>query len=351
MEQIKKIENVEENFNLNRSTDKNNKSILLKRARAKYFTLGLMFGLVELKSELKKSYWNTYYCASTIEHDGNKLKSKYCKNRWCLVCNRIRTAVNIVKYSDEVKSWGVDKYFVTLTAPTVLGEFLKNTIDERLNVFQKIMRVFENQKIKFIGIRKLECTYRPLTNKFHPHFHCIIKGKVEAELLLSEWLKRYPDADIRGQNVKQCDDNTVMELFKYFTKLISSGYDKNSDNSPGEYKRKIYINALDIVFLSIRGCRTFQSFGFKAKKVDESIGETIQVDEICDKIQYYYWEKELSDWINKETGEFLTGYKPSEAMKGLIDNISNSETISKQYGNDIEEITKQCCNNIVSIVQ
>ena len=89
MEQIKKIENVEENFNLNRSTDKDNKSILIKRARAKYFTLGLMFGLVELKSELKKSYWNTYYCASTIEHDGNKLKSKYCKNRWCLVCNRI----------------------------------------------------------------------------------------------------------------------------------------------------------------------------------------------------------------------------------------------------------------------
>ena len=53
-----------------------------KRARAKAFTNSYLFDLIDLKSPLVKSYWNTYHCSRTILQEGKKLTSKYCNNRW-----------------------------------------------------------------------------------------------------------------------------------------------------------------------------------------------------------------------------------------------------------------------------
>lgn len=312
---------INNDFGLNAYTKIGDSSALLKRARAKYFTFGLMFNMINLDSELKESYWNTYYCASELVQEGNKITSKYCKNRWCLVCNRIRTAVNIKKYSEEIRSWGDERFFITLTIPNVKAEFLRGTIDDMLRNFYLIRRVIQERRgLKFLGIRKLECTYNPERDDYHPHFHCIVKGKEVAEMLQVEWLKRYPEAEEFCQDVRQGDEGSMMELFKYFTKVISSraGKNKGGNKVSIEFRRKIYVNALDNIFCSIRGRRTFQNFGFKAKNIDEEKIETVEVDKICDKIQYYNWEKELHDWINVDTGELLTGYKPTEAMEKLL---------------------------------
>jgi len=328
-----------EDFNLNKSTNLIDKKVLLKRARAKYFSKGVIFYLVDLESDLKKSYWNSYYCAETLVQSGNKITAKYCKTRWCLVCNRIRTATTILKYSDEIESWGNDKYFVTLTIPNVRAEILSDTVNRMLKNFSIIIRALrERRKIDIVGIRKIEVTYNPFRDDYHPHFHCVIKGIEAAEELRKEWILRYPDAKEWCQDIRDCTENESKELFKYFTKVISSASaNKTADKAPIEYRRKIYIQALDNIFNSFIGKRTFQSFGFKAKVITKDISESIKVDELCDKIQYWDWESELNDWVNPDTRELLTGYKPSNKLKNLLENdvvvdkTSSKLKLNQQY--------------------
>jgi plasmid rolling circle replication initiator protein Rep len=332
---------INDDFKVSAKIGKNDKSILLKRARAKYFTLGLMMKMVDLGSELKKSYWNTYYCATTMKQEANKITTKYCKNRFCIVCNRIRTAINILKYYGEIESWEEDeRYFVTLTFPNVKDDVLLDTIDDMFKNFSQIMDVAKKRKVKLIGIRKLEVTYNPERNDYHPHFHLICRGKEVAEMLRTEWLKRYSGAEKYCQDIRKADKGAVMELFKYFTKIITSksGEKHDSEKAPIEFRRKIYVNALDNIFCSIRGRRTFQNFGFKAKNIDEEKIETVEVDKICNEIQYFNWERELHDWINADTGECLTGYKPSEAMKKLVneDIVMNELKIREDIPNGDE---------------
>jgi len=72
--------------------------ILLKRARAKYFSTPLAINLAKLRSPLEKSYRNTVYCSATLSQEDGKIVGSYCGNRWCMVCNRIRTARAIHRY-------------------------------------------------------------------------------------------------------------------------------------------------------------------------------------------------------------------------------------------------------------
>ena len=63
---------------------------LKKRAISKYYTNEILYPLIDLKNECEDSYWNTYHCVKTLHQDTEgKVTSKYCKNRWCIVCNRI----------------------------------------------------------------------------------------------------------------------------------------------------------------------------------------------------------------------------------------------------------------------
>lgn len=314
-QEINKIE-------FNKNTSVSDKGKLFKRARAKFFTRGIILNLIDMDSKLKKSYWNTYHCAGTLKQEGNKITSRYCKNRWCMVCNRIRTAVLINKYVGTIKKWD-DKFFVTLTVRNVKADLLEKAIDEMSKEFVLIKDVMRKRKMNLIGFRKLECTYNPERSDYHPHFHFLVRGKDNADFLLSEWLKRYPaDTDEQGQNVKPADDNSVMDLFKYFTKIISSNFKKNNESIPIELRGKIFIHALDVIFKSVQGHRVFQNFGFKGEKIDEKqlekqIEDVIE-EKISDTIQYFTWENELSDWVCRETGELKTGYIPSEGMKKLL---------------------------------
>lgn len=54
-------------------------------------------------SKLIKSYKNTFFgCADTLlVADNENLTTTYCKNRWCGVCNRIKTAKSINAYLPE----------------------------------------------------------------------------------------------------------------------------------------------------------------------------------------------------------------------------------------------------------
>jgi len=220
------------------------------------------------------------------------------------------------RYNPVLSEWQ-DKHFVTLTVPNVSAELLSEMIDTMQSEFRRISDLAGWRKIPFIGFRKLECTYNPERNDYHPHYHIVVSGECAANFLLEQWLERFPNAARSAQDVRRCDDNDVFELFKYFTKIISS----TSTQSGTVGNRSIYVMALDVIFRAVVGRRTFQSFGFKLPK---SVTDDAESQELADKIGsdgVYRWVQEMSDWIDFESGEMLTGYIPSESLKNLIQRI------------------------------
>jgi hypothetical protein len=224
------------------------KNPLLKRARSKYISGALSLKLADLQSELRQSYFNTYHCADTLTQSGKKVISKYCGNRWCLTCNRIRTAKLIMGYREPLSAL-IDPQFVTLTIPNVAGRELATTIRVMQKTFRKIQKLFEKRKTPIIGIRKIEVTFNARTGEFHPHFHLVVSGHQIAQKIVLEWLKRFPKANNKAQDIRPADDNSIMELFKYFTKVVSGGV--------------IYTKALDTIFDSMKGERLVRCYNWR----------------------------------------------------------------------------------------
>jgi hypothetical protein len=201
-----------------------------------------------------------------------------------------------------------DKRFVTLTLPNCTEKELPNTLKLMAKTVNQIREVFKkdakrNGSKPLVGIRKLEITFNPISNTFHPHYHFIVDGETVANELINEWLKRLPTANIKAQDQRPGDDNSVMELFKYFTKMVS--------------KKNIYINALDVIFKSMRNKRVFQPMGIK-KNVDEDILEIQKqvYSDLEDREATWTWIDSASDWVCDD--ELLTGYTPTEHAKNLI---------------------------------
>jgi len=324
--------NGNENIQFSQMTKKGDKSSLLKRARAKYFTNGIVFHLLNLDTSLRKGYWNTYHCSSELVEVDGKIVSKYCKNRWCMICNRIRTAVEINKYKNILDSWD-DKYFVTLTIVNVKAEELEPSIVKMGKKFYSCVESIKYKKFDFFAFRKLETTFNPFRDDYHPHYHLIVNGKEQANMLVDLWLKRNPTSNREAQDIRPIQnsskdiDKSYIELFKYFTKILSSKSSKSKDkndlfNAPIEYKRRIYVKALDVIFRACHGKRTYAHYGFKLpKENDDEVFNEDSIDDKYDKAIYYTWINEIHDWVNKYDGQLLTNYKPTTALKKIIDEV------------------------------
>lgn len=317
-------------FVLDKGTGTGERRRLQKRAQSKYLTYALIFRLVDLESPLKKSYWNTYYCCNTLIKKGDTVTGKYCKNRWCSVCNRIRTAQIMKSYLPVVEDWG-SKYFVTLTVPNVKGEVLREELERMGKELLRIRKKFRKAGIPFVGVRKLECTYNPERNDYHPHYHFIIKDEEAARELLREWLRRFPEARSWCQDVREADDGSVKEMFKYFTKIISKPVE--GEGSVGTRRRGVYPLALDVIFQAVSGIRTYQNFGFKLPKVAEEVSEEVEAAaEAVAEEALYQWEQEVSDWVEVESGELLSGYEPVEGYRELVEGIWKKKSSNSNIG-------------------
>lgn len=286
--------------------------LLQKRQWAKYLSLDFVIKIRNANpdSPLRQSYLNSYYCTHNIRVEDNKLKSQYCKNRWCLVCNRIRTAVLINEYKPELSKLN-QLFFVTLTLPTCTAEELPNQIDR----MQKAWRLIYNQskKAKYIkaghpplrGVRKAECTLRP-KGKYHYHFHVIVNNWSCAEWLIGRWLKHFPEADEKAQDSRPANERSYNELFKYFTKISTK------DMPRANYKR------LDIVFQALYRRKVFQSFGIKPTKEDfedDDLLAKLEADMLEDTL--FKWKED--DWYGKATGVGLVGIEIPKRVKEMKD--------------------------------
>lgn len=238
---------------------------------------------------------------------GKDLHGKRCKNRWCAVCNRIRTAQLIDGYEPSLRQLE-DSYFVTLTKQSVKASSLAKSIDFMAVAWRQIVNGREGRRRKIKGIRKAECTIRP-GGLYHYHFHVIIEGFSNAEWLVSEWLKSMGSlADRKAQDIRVADEKSLKELFKYFTKLTVKDKGVLID-----FKR------MDVIFNALRTKRVYQPFG-GVRKVSEEIEEnSLDTAHFLDNYEQR-WLWDVNDWIN-EFGECLTGHIACDEDKALFEPI------------------------------
>jgi hypothetical protein len=289
----------------------------------------LATSLAELRGPLEKSYRNTIYCAHRLVQEGDQLRADvaggaggYCGNRWCLVCSRVRIARAITRYAPAIEGWR--GYMVTLTIPNVGAAELPGAIEGMHRAFTAAKRAIKRtDRITFRALRKLECTHNQVRGDFHPHFHVIVDGEAGARALVRRWLEAYPEAVAAAQDVRPCGAGSAKELFKYFTKLVTKVQTKGG----AVISRVTPPEALDVIFRAMRGRRVWQPVGFKAPPATDE-DAPIGTDGDTEAPEYrartvWTWEQGATDWVDRGTGECLTGYKPAEGFRRFVDGISS----------------------------
>ncbi len=283
---------------------------LSKRAKKKYITLGILKPLLHLNSSMRQSYERTLSCGSAIIQKDGKLTSYYCGDRWCLVCNGIRTAKAIKGYHSQLE--GLDAYFVTLTTPNVTGAGLRAEISRMQAEFRRIADAMRKRKTPIIGLRKLEVTHSPKHNTFNPHYHLIVDGEDTANTILEEWLKRNPEANIGGQNVTEATEGAMLELLKYSVKMATKGMNPE---------------ALDTMFKALKGKRTLQPYGSIKRVCDEVTELDATIETESHQETMYVWSE--NDWYDMQTGEALSGYTPGPDELEMLSTIKPTKPPGK----------------------
>ena len=276
---------------------------LKKKAKRKAITIFLADKLIELNGPNTKAYNIMKFCNSTLRQRDQELKSEYCKNRLCLVCNSIKTANLINGYLPELEKFQ-NPYFVTLTIKAVEGRFLVSAINKmqkNIRAINKHLTKYHGFKLK--GIRKLEINYNLKQDTYNPHFHIITDGLQHAAYFLHEWLKKNPYSDDHAQDIRRADHKSLKELFKYTSKLISK--DGN-----------IHPDKIDKIYSALKRKRVIQPFGIK-KFVDEDAREKTNYEHLTPDNAVWEYSVENFDWINHQTGEYLAQYEPDEDILEL----------------------------------
>lgn len=344
---------IEDDFNLGKNTLISDTDKLKKRAPRKYISRGLSLAFVnyidsiELGTDLcssdlkiyKKSFWNMFYCVSTLKKKNGRITGQYCKNRLCMVCNSIRQAQLINKYVPIMADWKEARFVTVTGGPTVSKDKLKARLDWMQSVDKGIRKKIQKRYSrgtgkKMVAIKKIECTFSLKTFGFHPHYHFIFKDADVADLYVKEWLVRTSlNGTYEGaQKNIPCDIKTIKELTKYFTK-VSTSVETEAGNEPKNPKKLIYLDALFHQFIAFRGRRTFAHYGFKTdaaaatKIVDEDteILEAVEGAEGGPATDYYTWV--INDWYSLKTGLGASGYTLDNRTRNIVKSIRTNYSI------------------------
>lgn len=307
-----------------KGTDLGDKKALKGRAKRKLITQSMILGLVDVTNnedykDQKQSYWNTYHCQNKVYTADSRLYGRYCKNRYCTLCCAIRKADIINRYLPEVQKWE-QPYFVTLTVRAKplksLNKVMKGMIRGfRLITSKQRKRAQRGKGSRLMGIRSLECNYNPIKKTYNPHFHVIVPDEKSADLLINEWLRLWtPKWALKwAQNKSRITDNTkaLIETVKYGSKIFSEPDMIKKANGGGD--PKVYVSALHNIFLSMKGLRIFDRFGFNLQKTN-TIREGARLVTNCSQ-----WDFDISrfDWLGPK-GEALTDYVPGTDLLRIL---------------------------------
>jgi len=313
---------------------------LANRARRKLITRKMVLALIDVAKEKGEperiqAYWNAYHCLNNVIVANGKMYGRYCKNRFCTICNAIRKADTINRYYPVISQWE-DVQFVTLTVKACKEEQLNRRIYRMLRAFELIhnrckKRHERGKGINLIGVKSLECNFNPSAKTYNPHFHLIVPNKEIAELLKSEWLKqwrpipkttnRYKYTNPGAQKITPVYnlETALIETIKYGSKIFTE-----PDLNKKSYLKtppKIYARALDNILVAMKGKRIFERFGFNLPEQPQQSSST----KLVVNFENWTFPKDSSDWVNVETGEALTGFLPPLGLSYLLNECINTE--------------------------
>ena len=316
------------------------------------------------KSGIRKSYLNSFHCCDELYQLDGKITSKYCKNRWCPTCQRIRMGALINAYAPRLEK-EKNLYFITLTRPNVRAENLRQEIE----VYQEVWRKISNRKFfrdatknGMIGIKKLECTYHankvklqkheewrenlegkkykkvwftptsepdPWFDTYHPHLHVLVSNEQAAMEIKAVWLELNPDANPGAQKCVKVTDKKktdsdgnekvskgYLEVFKYFTKLIA----KDSDGH-----RFFDAQHMNTIFEAMNKKRVYFRIGtneaWQCGEVNEEETEeeaALFVDDYESKTFRWVDAEEFFGYYDIDTGAALTEMKPPQHLMEVL---------------------------------
>ncbi|MDF1676837.1 MAG: protein rep [Vicingaceae bacterium] len=310
---------------------------LKKRAKRKIITNKMMLALIDVaksKGDMGrvKQYWNTYHCQGKLLRSGEYVYGKFCKNKCCTVCTAIRKAELINKYRPVLVEWK-DMYFVTLTIKACKEDKLKMLTNA---MYKAIGRTLDRLKkrnqrgkgIKVMGVKSFECNFNPIAKTYNPHFHLIVPSKEVAELLIKEWLITWKPKDgkwrnfynsQKGQDMRPANtlESDLVETIKYGSKIFTEPDQKKGKKA--STNPMIYVNALDNIYAAMSRKRLFDRFGFSLppQPKKESIRTIIYDSEL------FKYSTNDADWVNKKTGECLSGYINTPELEHLLNQCIN----------------------------
>ena len=324
---------------------------LLIRGRGKWNSYNIAFQMIRYAEENKSlidldSYWDSYHCNGTLFQDENgKMTTNYCKKRWCVICNRIRTGIMWNKYAPILTDLPLK--FVTLTTHFTNYCTTQADLDFARKLYLKaiknIMRKLQKKVGKVIAIRKTEVTYEPRESlngekSFHLHYHFLIDDTHNsAELLRTLWCEYFsekkfkefvankkknnkyyarekydiinnkinPYATYYAQDIRVADNKDFAETFKYLCKTHTDIF--NEDTQEHETQLAYEPRIMDIIFFVFKNKKVVQTYNLPEVEIEDFDVEqaTIFVDE-KHELRVWKWKQELRTWCDIENGQKLT---------------------------------------------
>ena len=295
---------------------------LYKTAIAKHNTLTKIYSILDVcENHRKSNYWKTWHCSNVVLQNGTALVTGLCRKRWCNVCARKKTSELINGYSESLSQLQAEDncFLVTLTAQTIAANNAKRLKAEFQLYNKELKRAIDSirktHKTPLNGFKKVESTYNPISNEFHPHLHLIIQGESNANLLVDYWIKqmtkRYGKKKINrdAQSIEKIGNTAkdYIEVFKYATK--------------GSVKDSIDAKAEDLMIEAMEGIQVFKPIGKlrKVKKPIEDKEQRLAADFIEPKHEIYVYSPKDKDYIS-------ANYTP------LIGTQSIEQRINKESG-------------------
>ena len=168
--------------------------------------------------------------AATRDLTKKKLyRGNFCGNRFCPMCSwrkAKKDAAKIAVMMQHIKGQGKEFLFLTLTAPNVTGDKLRDEIGKFNAAFARLMKRKDVAPIIKGYVRKLEVTYSKERGDFHPHFHCVLavnksyftdKTYIARDKWLALWREAMRDDTITQVDIRRMKENGGKELFEVAT--------------------------------------------------------------------------------------------------------------------------------------
>ena len=248
-------------------------------------------------------------CGNFIKFQSSEDKTKFmlsggnfCNNRFCPFCSWLkakRTAfellelIKVVEYKEKFAF-----LFITLTAPNVPKEKLREEIEE-FNVSFK--RLFQTKEFKVFNkgfIRKLEITYNEERDDYHPHFHLVVavnksyftsRNYMSKKRLLELWQRAKRDTSITQVDIKPCRMDTVKQVMELATYSAKQGDLYKSKEIFDGFYEGLFRKKL-LVYNGI-----FKEYKKKIEVGEIDPAEVIELNQLLEEATkefYLQWEKE-----------------------------------------------------------